>query len=201
MYPFNYINNFLYKLVGFLNEAYILLIGTSLISLPIIDRLIGRANENVRLDTLIIIELFAYVVFTIMVIVNYATSREASRHVGVKFNRKNLFWEVLGSFFLSVMVSFLAIAAVLLDQEFSYIAGLWLVVFFWFVILGIQYGDIGKNITAIQDGETPDSFMFFDRIFKIVKRSGEKRIEKTISGDDYLNDNDINDLNNGRDDI
>lgn len=98
-------------------------------------------------------------------------------------------WKIIAIVFVTFVLCFFTIVCEILDS-WAYSAFIWFLIWFWLMVTLFEWKSIGENLKRI-DGHKPTVFMFMERLLNGIEKSGIKRINKVVGGDDYDNNQEI----------
>jgi hypothetical protein len=91
------------------------------------------------------------------------------------------FWKSFGVVTLTMMLTFLAIFAVLSKSTALYWVMIWSLITFWTMACGFEFYSIGENLAKRNNGNKPPIFGFVDKILEAVQRKAISKIDNSFN--------------------
>ena len=85
------------------------------------------------------------------------------------------FWKLLGVSLISVVITFLALFAEVIESNLIWIL-MWFLVWFWVLACSFEFHSIGENIKKFS-GNKPEIFEFWDKITFVIEKKLIQKVE------------------------
>lgn len=157
-----------------------------------IDIVFNGADMKKILVTLTI-EIGMLLIFSIFSTIDMAIGIQASLYENAKIENPlpanqvikssklwSTFWKCFGVVALTILLTFLAIIAILLEAEVVTWFTIWALLGFWFMACSYEFYSMGENLARKNNGKKPRVYEFFDKVLEALQQKAIDKINDKL---------------------